>query len=151
VKRKRVAVAAATAGLVITLIVTVGPQSISAPFLAPTTIEFDGLQSQYPVNGSINFSVSLKGYGSNCIAFRMELIRHDSSDSAALQRVAYYDKIDDCRKISIVEGSFNYTKDFSYNGSAVLGKTGHYTVQVTVTDQITKLNVTSMRSFTLID
>jgi hypothetical protein len=121
-------------------------QVIFVPYFTPTRIEFEGLEDRYPVNGSISFSISLKGYGSNCIQFETQILREDSSLRES-EKVVYYDQTQDCRKIDIVQGQYNYTKSFSYSGPTVLGKPGYYEVSVTVFDQITKQEIDQKSAF----
>jgi hypothetical protein len=125
-------------------------QIIFVSYFTPTYIEFERLQKEYPLNGSMNFSVSLKGFGSNCIAFKMEMLRKESSAAGSEEQVAYHNKIDDCRKIQISQRPYNYSQDFSYSGPVVLGKTGEYKVQVNVFDEITKQNSTSIQRFMVV-
>ncbi len=122
-------------------------QAIFVPYFTPTYIEFEGLQKQYPVNGSMTYVISLKGFGSNCIAFEMEMLHVDSSIPGGEERVAYFSKIDDCRTTQISQGEYSYSQDFSYSGSVVLGKPGDYKVNVNVFDEITRQNSTDSRPF----
>jgi hypothetical protein len=125
-------------------------QTIFVPYFTPTSIEFEGLQERYPVNSSMSYSISLKGYGSNCIAFEAEVLREDSSLPRGEERVAYYSQTQDCRKIDIAQSQYNYTKSFSYSGDTVLGKPGSYRVDVSVFDQITKQDRAESRSFIVV-
>jgi hypothetical protein len=125
-------------------------QDIFVHYFTPTSIEFEGLQDRYPMNGSMSYSISLKGYGSNCITFEAEVLREDSSLPQGEERVAYYSQIQDCRKIDIALSQYNYTKSFSYSGHTVLGKPGDYRVDVTMSDQVTKQNYTENRLFTVV-
>jgi hypothetical protein len=122
-------------------------QLIFFPYFTPTKIEFHGLEDQYPVNGSMTYTISLKGYGSNCIGFTAQTLRNESSLAGGEERVAYFSKTDDCRKISISQGAYNYSQNFSYSGPVVLGELGDYKVKVNVFDQITRQNYTDMRAF----
>lgn len=122
-------------------------QILFLPYFTPTKIEFHGLEDQYPVNGSIAFVISLKGYGSNCINFTAQILRNDGTLPDGGERMAYFSKKDDCRKISISQGAYNYTRNFSYSGDAVLGKPGDYRIKVEVFDQVTKQNLSDMRAF----
>lgn len=126
-------------------------QVILVPFFTPARIEFQGLQDQYVMNGSMIYTISLKGYGSNCIAFEAGIFRQDSSLPAGEERVAYYNQVQDCRKIDILRGQYNYTKSFSYSGNSVLGKPGDYRVDVGVFDQITRQNYNKTHSFIVED
>jgi hypothetical protein len=151
-KGKFIAISVATS-----IIVTFGifvalaqAQIIFVPYFTPTHIEFEGLHKEYPLNGSMNFSVSLKGFGSNCIAFKMEMLREASSAAGGEEQVAYHNKIDDCRKMQISQGPYNYSQDFSYGGPVVLGRTGEYKVQVNVFDEITKQDSTSIQRFMVV-
>jgi hypothetical protein len=121
-------------------------QIIFLPYFTPTKIEFHGLEHQYPVNGSMRYVISLKGYGSNCISFTAQILRNDGPLPDG-ERIAYFSKTDDCRKISISQGAYNYTRNFSYSGNAVLGKPGDYRIKVEVFDQVTKQNLSDMRAF----
>jgi hypothetical protein len=122
-------------------------QLIFLPYFTPTKIEFHGLEDQYPVNGSMTYTISLKGYGSNCIGFTAQTLRKESSLPGGEERVAYFSKTDDCRKISISQGAYNYTRNFSYSGDAVLGEPGDYRIEVEVFDQVTQQNLSDMRAF----
>lgn len=117
-------------------------QAIFVPYLTPTRLEFSGLENEYPVNGTMNYSISLKGYGSNCIDFQAQVIREQGNE-----RVAYFGEVQDCRKIEIAQGAYNYTKSFTYTGNTVLGVAGSYYVQVSVRDQITGQNHSEIRTF----
>jgi len=120
---------------------------IFLPYFTPAKIEFQGLQDEYPVNGSMTYTVSLKGYGSNCIGFTAQTVRKEDSLPKGEERVAYFSKTDDCRKISISQGPYNYSQSFSYSGHVVLGHPGDYRVEVAVFDEITKQNSMAVRSF----
>ena len=93
----------------------------------------------------MNYEISLKGYGSNCIAFEAEMVRGLS------EQAAYYSQVQDCRKVEISEGSYNYAKSFAYSGPVVLGKPGKYQINVDVFDQITRQNHTDTRSFIVVE
>lgn len=121
-------------------------QAIFVPYLTPTRIEFSGLESEYPVNGTMNYSISLRGYGSNCIDFKAEVIREMDNE-----RVAYFEQVQDCRKIETAYGAYNYTKSFSYTGSTVLEVAGSYQILVNVHDQITNQNHSEMRPFIVVE
>jgi hypothetical protein len=130
-----------------TLVVLSQAQVIFLPYLTPTSIEFYGLEDQYPVNGSMTYSISLKGYGSNCIGFTAQTLHKKSSVPEGEERVAFFSKTDDCRKITISHGPYNYSQNFSYSGHVVLGDPGDYRVRVHVFDRITEQNSTDMRLF----
>lgn len=121
-------------------------QSIFVPYFTRTSIEFEGLQKAYPVNGSMDYVISIKGYGSNCIALEAGIFREDSASSEE-ERVAYYSQIQDCRKIEISQGQYNYTKSFSYSGSTVLGEPGNYRVDISILDQVTGQKYNERSSF----
>ena len=134
----------------IAIVVFVGlvhAQVIFLPYFTATKIEFSGLQDEYPVNGSMTYTVSLKGYGSNCIGFTAQTLRKEDSLPKGEERVAYFSRTDDCRKISISQGPYNYSQSFSYSGHVVLGHPGDYRVEVAVFDEITKQNSMEMRAF----
>lgn len=120
--------------------------AIFVPYFTPTRIEFQGLQDRYPASGSMSYDISVKGYGSNCIAFKAEVLREDNSLAGGQESVAYFNRIQDCRIINISQGPYNYSQSFSY-GDIVLAKPGDYRVDVEVLDQITKQNHTDTRSF----
>ena len=124
-------------------------QLIFMPYFTPAKIEFHGLEDHYPVNGSMSYDISLKGYGSNCIGFTAQTLRKDSSVPGGQERVAYFSKTDDCRKIHVSQGAYNYTQNFSYSGNVVLGYPGDYRVEVAVYDEITGQNYREMRAFTV--
>src|SRR5439155_17375322 len=130
-----------------TIVVLSQAQIIFLPYFTPAKIEFQGLQDEYPVNGSMTYTVSLKGYGSNCIGFTAQTVRKEGSLPKGGERVAYFSKTDDCRKISISQGAYNYSQSFSYSGNVVLGYPGDYRVEVVVFDEITKQNSMEMRAF----
>ena len=130
-----------------TIVVLSQAQIIFLPYFTPAKIEFQGLQDEYPVNGSMTYTVSLKGYGSNCIGFTAQTVRKEDSLPKGEERVAYFSKTDDCRKISISQGPYNYSQSFSYSGHVVLGHPGDYRVEVAVFDEITKQNSMAVRSF----
>ena len=122
--------------------------AIFAPYFTPTRIDFQGLEDQYPVNGSMNYEISVKGYGSNCIAFEAQMVRESSE---LQEQAAYYGEIQDCRKIEISQGPYNYTQSFSYGGPVVLNEPGNYHINVGVFDQITRQNYADTRSFIVVD
>jgi hypothetical protein len=122
-------------------------QVIFVPYFTPARIEFQGLEDQYFANGSMSYTISLKGYGSNCVALEAGIFRQDDSLLEGEERVTYFSQKQDCRIIDISQGSYNYTKSFSYSGNTVLGKPGDYQVKVTVVDQISKEKHTEKRSF----
>ena len=97
----------------------------------------------------MTYTVSLKGYGSNCIGFTAQTVRKEDSLPKGEERVAYFSKTDDCRKISISQGAYNYSQSFSYSGNVVLGYPGDYRVEVAVYDEITGQNYREMRAFTV--
>ena len=130
-----------------TIVVLSQAQIIFLPYFTPAKIEFQGLQNEYPVNGSMTYTVSLKGYGSNCIGFTAQTLRKEDSLPKGEERVAYFSKTDDCRKISISQGPYNYSQSFSYSGHVVLGHPGDYRVEVAVYDEITGQNYREMRAF----
>ena len=132
-----------------TIVVLSQAQIIFLPYFTPAKIEFQGLQDEYPVNGSMTYTVSLKGYGSNCIGFTAQTVRKEGSLPKGGERVAYFSKTDDCRKISISQGAYNYSQSFSYSGNVVLGYPGDYRVEVAVYDEITGQNYREMRAFTV--
>lgn len=125
-------------------------QVLFVPFFTPTRFEFQGLEGQYPVNGSMAYTIYLKGYGSNCIEFEAAIFREDGSLPQGEERVAYFGQKQDCREIDISQGRYNYTKSFSYGGNAVLGKPGDYRLEVAVFDQITEQNYYEIRSFIVV-
>ena len=136
----------------IAIVVFVGlvhAQVIFLPYFTATKIEFSGLQDEYPVNGSMTYTISLKGYGSNCIGFTAQVLHMDESLPKGEERVAYFSKTDDCRKISISQGPYNYSQSFSYSGNVILGYPGDYRVEVAVYDEITGQNYREMRAFTV--
>lgn len=124
---------------------------VVVPYLSPVHIDFQGVNDRYPVNGSIDYSISLKGYGSNCIAFEQQVLQEDKSLAKGEERVAYFNQIQDCRKIHISYAPYNYTRSFSYSGSTVLGKPGDYKIQVHIFDQITRQNLTDTHSFIVVE
>jgi len=132
-----------------TIVVLSQAQIIFLPYFTPAKIEFQGLQDEYPVNGSMTYTISLKGYGSNCIGFTAQVLHMDESLPKGEERVAYFSKTDDCRKISISQGPYNYSQSFSYSGNVVLGYPGDYRVEVAVYDEITGQNYREMRAFTV--
>jgi hypothetical protein len=142
----QMAIAACSAGGFAIFLLMAQYQFIFVPFFTPSHVEFRGLEDQYAANGSMSYTVSLKGFGSNCVAFEAELIRHEPL-SHAEERVAYYSKIDDCRTIQVSQGPYNYSKDFNYSGPVVLGKAGEYKLRVAVTDEITKGSFSSEKAF----
>jgi hypothetical protein len=125
-------------------------QLIFVPFFTPTRIEIEGLESQYPANGSMAYTISLKGYGSNCIAFEASIFRVDVSLPQGEERIAYFGQKQDCRIINVSQGQYNYSKSFSYIGNAVLGKSGDYKVEAEVVDQITGHDYVGMHFFTIV-
>ena len=130
-----------------TIVVLSQAQIIFLPYFTPAKIEFQGLRDEYPVNGSMTYTVSLKGYGSNCIGFTAQTVRKEDSLPKGEERVAYFSKTDDCRKISISQGPYNYSQSFSYSGHVVLGHPGDYRVEVVVFDEISKQNSMGVRAF----
>jgi hypothetical protein len=144
--KKAVPIGAAAAAVAFGVFVALAQtQAIHVPYFTPTKIEFRGLEEQYPVNGSMNYEISLKGFGSNCIAFEAEMVREDG------ERAAYYNQIQDCRTIEISEGPYNYTRSFSYIGDVVLGEPGSYHVNVRASDQITGQQSISSQSFIVVE
>jgi hypothetical protein len=144
----RITTIACSAGVIIALFIGLAQtQILFLPYFTPAKIEFQGLQQQYPVNGSMAYTISLKGYGSNCLGFTAETLRKIGSLTDEEERVSYFSKTDDCRKINISEGAYNYSQSFSYNGPVVLGRPGEYRVKVAVLDEITRQNYTDTRAF----
>jgi len=139
-----VAAAAAAAVAFGAFVALAQAHAIFVPYFTPTRIEFESLEDQYPVNGSMSYSICLKGYGSNCIAFEAGIFREDGPDE---ERVAYYSQVQDCRIIDVSQGPYNYTRSFSYSGDTVLGKPGDYMVDVDVLDQETGQKYAETRSF----
>jgi hypothetical protein len=146
----KIVIAASSSTMVFALFFALAQaQLIFLPYLTPTKIEFHGLEDQYPVNGSMTYTISLKGYGSNCIGFTAQTLLMESSLPEGEERVAYFSQTDDCRKISISQGAYNYSQNFSYSGPVILGDPGDYKVKVDVFDQITRQNHTDIRIFTV--
>jgi len=149
-KLSLVIVAASSFGVIFTAIIALAQaQVLFLPYFTPAKIQFHGLNDQYPVNGSMNYEISLVGYGSNCISFTSQILRKESSSTGGDERVAYFSKTDDCRKITISQGAYNYRQNFSYGGHVVLGHPGDYKLKVDVIDEITKQNSTDFRVFTV--
>ncbi len=147
-RRTIIIVAASSSAIVFTVFLALAQaQVIFLPYFTPTKIEFHGLEDEYPVNGSMSYTISLKGYGSNCIGFTAQILRIESSLPDGEERVAYFSKTDDCRKISISQGAYNYSQNFSYSGHVILGAPGDYSVKVDVLDEITGQNYTDVRLF----
>ncbi len=120
-------------------------QLIFVPVFTPTTLNVDGIADSYPVNGSMNFSVTAKGYGSNCV-----ILKSTITDQQSNNQVAFFRKADDCRYIPIVYGQYNYTRSFSYHGSVVLGKPGDYLLHIEFTDEITGTKQVVERTFKVV-
>jgi hypothetical protein len=116
-------------------------QAIAVPYLTPATLEIQGLQETYGLNGSANFTATVKGYGSNCHLLQAELL-YLGTDSE--ERVSYYKKADDCRFMTITHGPYNLTRSFDYGGENVFGKEGDYKLDVQFEDLVdgTKASVT---------
>lgn len=147
-KRSVAIVAAAVAVAFGAFVALAQAHAIFVPYFTPARIEFEGLEDRYPVNGSMSYSVSLKGYGSNCIAFDAGIFREDRPNE---ERVAYYSQTQDCRTIDVSQGHYNYTRSFSYRGDTVLGKPGDYRVDVNAFDQITGQKYAESRPFIVIE
>ncbi|HXG06870.1 MAG TPA: hypothetical protein VNI77_06045 [Nitrososphaera sp.] len=142
-KKRAIILAGAAAAITVGILLALAQlHTIFVPYLTPMRMEFVGLESEYPVNGTMHYTISLRGYGSNCIDFQAQVIREQDKE-----RVAYFREVQDCRKIEIVQGAYNYTKSFTYSGSTVLGVAGRYQVLVNVHDQITDQYHSETRSF----
>jgi hypothetical protein len=146
-KKRFIISAGAAAAIAVGIFISMAQaQAIFVPYFTPTHIKFQGLEKEYPINGTMNYSVSLTGYGSNCIDFQAQVIReHDK------ERVAYFGEVQDCRKIEIAHGAYNYTKSFTYSGNTVLGVAGDYHIQVNVRDQTTNQSHSAINSFIVVE
>ncbi|SRR5581483_2910813 len=132
-KLKYIAGGGAIAGIAFSIFIALAQlQTIYAPYFTPTTIDLKGLQNRYDINGTLNYSVIVKGYGSNC--HQLEVVT--TRQGANLERVSYYSKADDCRFIVISHGSYNFTRQFEYGGPLVLGEAGTYIIDVTFVDLV---------------
>ncbi|MEM3161083.1 MAG: hypothetical protein QXJ74_09905 [Nitrososphaera sp.] len=126
------AAGAAAAGFAV-FVALAQSQVIAVPYFTPAVLEIQGLQDTYGVNGSANFTATVKGYGSNCHLLQAELLYLDGSEG---ERMAYYRKADDCRFMVITHGPYNLTRSFDYGGQNVFGREGDYKLQVQFEDLI---------------
>lgn len=115
-------------------------QAIFVPYITPTTLHIDGLQEAYGLNGTAAFTVTAKGYGSNCHMLQVEVL-HENGD-----RASYYKKADDCRFMTITHGPYNFTRPFSY-GSEVMGKAGKYTIDIQFRDLVDNTEARLTKTF----
>lgn len=135
-------VAAGAAAAVFAIIVALAQSFvIVVPYLTPVALEIWGLQEAYDLNGSANFTATVKGYGSNCHMLQAELLYLGGGSE---ERVSYYRKADDCRFMTITHGPYNLTRSFDYGGENVLGREGDYKLDVQFEDLVdgTKISVT---------
>jgi hypothetical protein len=144
-----IAAAAATAVTFVAFVALAQAHAIFVPYFTPARIEFEGLEDRYPVNGSIGYTISLKGYGSNCVAFEAGIFREGGSSEE--ERVVYYNQIQDCRKIEVSQGPYNHTRNFTYAGQNILSMPGDYRIEVNMLDQTTGQNYHETRSFTVVE
>lgn len=110
---------------------------ILVPSVSPTLLQVDGLKSEYSRGDKAIFSVTAKGYGSNC-----HLLQVQATDQNG-ERASFYKKADDCRYMVITHGPYNFTRSFEY-GNEVLAKQGTYNIDIQFEDlkDGTKVSVT---------
>lgn len=110
---------------------------IFVPYFTPAAIQVDGLQQTYALNGNATFTVTAKGYGSNCHMLQVEILREG-------ERASYYRRADDCRFMEITHDRYDLTRSFNYGGETVLGEEGAYELRVQFEDLVdgTKASVT---------
>lgn len=106
---------------------------VAVPYLTPAALEIHGLQETYGVNGTANFTVSVKGYGSNCHMLQVETLYLGNDQG---ERVSFYRKADDCRFMTITHGPYNLTRSFDYGGQNVFGAEGPYKLEVQFEDLV---------------
>jgi hypothetical protein len=125
---------------VITFVVLAQSHIILVPRLSPTILEVQGLKDAYSINDKASFSVTAKGYGSNCHMLQVEARSQNG------ERASYYKKADDCRFMTITHGPYNFTRSFEY-GDEVLGRQGTYTLDIQFQDLVDGSGASQTRSF----
>ncbi|MEO9294494.1 MAG: hypothetical protein ABI347_02725 [Nitrososphaera sp.] len=113
---------------------------ILVPHLSPTILEIHGLKDTYSINDKTSFTVTAKGYGSNCHMLQVEARGQNG------ERASYYKKADDCRFMTITHGPYNFTRSFEY-GNEVLGTQGTYTLDIQFQDLVDGSGASQTRSF----
>ncbi|WP_337863922.1 hypothetical protein [Nitrososphaera sp.] len=133
-----VATAAAAFGVFVALAQS---QAISVPYLTPTTLEIKGLQeAPYGTGDVARFSVTAKGYGSNCHALEVEALGEDG------KRLSYYRKADDCRYMPITYGPYNFTRPFEYGKEVLASGAGTVRLNILFEDLVDGKRVSETRS-----
>lgn len=115
-------------------------QAIFVPYFTPTTLQVDGLEQSYGPGKNATFTVSAKGYGSNCHMLEVETQDKDG------ERASFYSKADDCRYMVITHGPYNFTRSFDY-GSETFAKQGSYKLDVQFQDLVDGKKASVTRSF----
>lgn len=136
---------AAGAAVAVVAIVVVLAQSyiISVPYLTPVALEIQGIEETYDLNGSANFTATVKGYGSNCHMLQAELLYLGEGSE---ERMSYYRKADDCRFMTIMHGPYNLTRSFDYGGENVFGREGAYKLDVQFEDLVDGTKASATRN-----
>ena len=118
--------AAASVAFVVFLILAQS-NLILIPYLTPAIIETHGLNDRYTAGSMVTFSISVKGYGSNCHMLQAEVTNQTGG------REYYYRKADDCRYMVITHGAYDLTRTFKYN-SETLEEHGTYKLDIKFED-----------------
>ncbi len=114
---------------------------IFVPYFTPAVLQVEGLQEEYNNGESASFTVSVKGYGSNCHMLQVEVLDEEG------ERASYYRRADDCRFMTIAHGQYNLTRAFDYDSSTVLGRGGTYELDVQFEDLIDGTKASVKRTF----
>jgi hypothetical protein len=134
-------ISAGIVAAVFAIFVTVAQlQAIFVPYFTPTTLQVDGLEQSYGPGKNATFTVSVRGYGSNCHLLQVETRDRDG------QRASFYSKADDCRFMTITHGPYNFTRSFDY-GSEVFAKPGSYKLDVQFQDLVDGRKTSVTKSF----
>lgn len=112
---------------------------ILVPYFTPAVLEVQGLEASYEADGPAQFTVTAKGYGSNCHSLEVQAV-HEG------ERVSYFKRADDCRFMEITHGQYNFTRSFEY-GSEVLEKAGAYSVDIRFEDLVDGTKTETVRTF----
>lgn len=112
---------------------------ILVPYFTPAALEVQGLAPSYELGQDALFSVTAKGYGSNCHMLEVEAM-HEG------ERVSYFKRADDCRFMEITHGQYNMTRTFEYR-TQVMQQTGSYTVDIRFEDLIDGTKAQTSRRF----
>lgn len=116
---------------------------IFVPYFTPAILQVEGLRDEYGAGEDANFTVSVKGYGSNCHMLQVEALDEQGD------RASFYRRADDCRFREITHGQYNLTRAFDYDAGIVLGRGGTYSIDVQFEDLVDGTKASAARTFTV--